>query len=174
MKILIGTTSEQKRKIIENILERSDSVFEIIPCEVDSGIVEQPLDEQTTTQGSINRASNAIELNKNNSEYDLSIGLEAGLCIVNNLYHLVCIASIIDRMGSVYTGVSKKNPLPKTVSDRVKSGEQFGEVIREFEKEIVPQNSNISELISELINRTKGFSEALEISLLKLRNKEYF
>lgn len=171
MKILLGTTSEQKLGIIKNILEKETKNLSIVPVEVSSGITDQPLDELTTIQGSINRAKNAT---KEEKIYDISVGMEAGLTLVNNIYHLVCIVSIIDRDQNIYTGISEKTPLPKEVSDRIKNNEEFGIVIRDFEKKYQNLNTKISELISELISRNKSFSEALQKSFIQYGNKDLF
>ncbi len=160
MKILIGTTSEQKIGIVKNVLKSKNINAEIIPVEVNSDIVDQPLDEETTMQGSINRALNATKQNKD-TDYDFSIGLEGGLVLINDNFNLVCAVSIVDKNQNIFTGISQKTPLPQKVSERVKNGEQFGIVIRELEKET-----------SELINRTKSFSEALENALIKYENKK--
>lgn len=172
MKITIGTTSEQKIDIIKRYLNEKGEQYEITPNEVDSGITEQPIDEETVIIGSINRARNAMQKNKS---YSFSLGLEGGLSKANDLFHLVCVASIIDTDGNIFTGISKKMPLPKEVSEKVKRGDQFGIAIREFEREVdTKENSNMKKLVSELINRTESFREAFEIALLKYKNKKYF
>ena len=101
---IVGSTSEQKIKIIK------DSIFgsEIIPVSLESGITDQPLDEETTIRGSINRAQNAIvAYNDVNDVFDFSIGLEGGLSFINGLYNLVCVVSIVDDKGRVH--VWKRN-----------------------------------------------------------------
>jgi len=85
MKIILGSTSEQKIKIIKDLI--SDA--EIVPVSVESGITDQPLDEETTIRGSINRAQNAIIAH--NDVFDFSIGLEGGLSFINGIYNLVCV-----------------------------------------------------------------------------------
>lgn len=171
MKILVGTTSEQKIEIVKNILKSKNIDAEIIPVEVNSDIVEQPLDEETTIQGSINRALNAIEQNKE-ANYDFSIGLEGGLVSINDNFNLVCAVSIINKNRNIFTGISRKIPLPQKVSERVQNGEQFGIVIREFEREVSGQDNATQDLVKELINRTKSFSEASEKALMKYENKK--
>lgn len=173
MKILIGTTSDQKIEIIKKVLDKSGVTYDAVPYKVESGIVDQPIDEGTTIQGSINRATNAVQLN-GNDEYDLAVGLEGGLCMINDLYHLVCVVSIVNKDKRVFTGVSRKTPLPRVVSERINRNEQFGDVIRGFEKEIDAKNEDIIELTTELVNRTKSFSEAFGIALFKFRNEKYF
>ncbi|MDD4761828.1 MAG: DUF84 family protein [Candidatus Pacebacteria bacterium] len=172
MKILIGTASLGKLSIIEKCLERSKVDFIILPFEVESRISDQPLNEKETIRGSINRALNAI--NKHNNDFDLSLGLEAGLEQVNKIYHLVCVVSIIDKDKNEYTGISKKIPLPKKVSKEIENNGQFSEAIREFEKNEKTESSDIKNLVNELINRTESFSEAFNIAFMKYKNRSFF
>ena len=55
-KILLGTTSENKIKIVRDYFNNN---FDVIPKGVESGILEQPLSEEMTIKGAINRAKNA-------------------------------------------------------------------------------------------------------------------
>lgn len=159
MIILLGTTSEQKINIIKkNLMEVLDSSFDLIPYKVNSGVSDQPLDLKTTKQGAKNRMLNAIE--HHNGIYDYSIGLEGGLVKKdNNTFHLVCVAAIKSFPDRFSFGISDLIPLPKTVSDLVEKGEQFGKVIRDYYKE-----SNFAEsedkIIKELISREASFSQA--------------
>lgn len=174
MKILIGTTSEQKINIIKKFLvSRNLTDAEIKPFGVESGIADQPLDEKTTIQGSITRAMNAVKAN-GEGDFDFSLGLEAGLEEINGIYHIVCTASIVDEDNNIYTGVSKKLPLPTEVSSEVKKGGEFGVIIREFDAKTNGKPEEIESLVKELINRTDGFSEAFGIAFLKYGNRDFF
>lgn len=171
-KIFLGTTSESKLEIVKSVL-RAD--YEIIPVEVKSGIVDQPLDEDTTIKGAINRAKNAVN---SSQDYEFSIGLEGGLEKINDLYHLVCVVALVNQGGDVYMGISNKLPLPKDVSVRIENGEQFGMAIREFMKNIQNNSSNNSiqliEHIQELIDRKKSFSIALNMALFAFKFSDKF
>ncbi len=171
-KILLGTTSQPKLDIVKSVL-RSD--YEIVPVDVESGVADQPLDEGTTIEGAVNRAKNAAS---SSQEYEFSIGLEGGLEKINSLYYLVCVVALVDRRGNVYIGISNKLPLPKEVSECIAEGEQFGEAIREFMKDIQNNSLNNStqliEHIQELIDRKKSFSIALNTALFALKFSEKF
>jgi len=172
MNIFLGTTSEQKINIVKNVLSKKHIESDITPTEVDSSIDNQPLSEEITIQGSINKARDAIQ--KNGNIYDISVGMEGGLVLVNDVYNLVCAVSIVDKENRVYTGISKKISLPKKVSERIKNGEQFGVVIREFEKELIDKNEEVSNVIQELIERKQSFFEAFAYALFQYNNKTFF
>lgn len=171
-KILLGTTSQSKLEIVKSIL-RTD--YEIIPVDVESGVTDQPLNEDTTIKGAVNRAKNAA---RSSQEYEFSIGLEGGLGKINNLYYLVCVAALVNQRGDVYIGISNKLPLPKEVSECIGRGEQFGVAIREFMKNIQNNSLNDStqliEHVQELIDRKKSFSMALNTALFAFKFREKF
>ena len=103
------------------------------------------------------------------------MGLEAGLVLLNDLFHLVCVAALTDKYGNVYVGVSKKLPLPKKVSESIKKNDQFGLVIREYKQSLGAScDRNIFELIEELICRRNSFIEAIESVLLQFQHKTLF
>jgi len=166
--IFLGTTSQAKLDIVKSLLGEN---YNVIPTNVDSGVTNQPLDENTTIQGTINRAKSAI---KPDEVYKFSVGLEGGLVKINGLYYLVCVTALIDCFGNVYVGISRKLPLPKEVSNEVKSGKQFGEVIRRFMKDTKETSPSFIEHIQELIDRKKSFSEALNSALLIYKFKKEF
>ena len=159
MIILSGSASEQKTDILETALKKIlGRGFDVLPLKVESGIVEQPLDPETTVQGSINRARNAVCAFV--GEYDFSVGMEAGLVMIDGVYHLVCVATIFDRAGNFATGQSAPLRLPEVVSERVAAGKKFGEVIRGYRSR---ENLTAKEqmLAESLIGRRAGFTQAI-------------
>jgi inosine/xanthosine triphosphatase len=78
MKIAIGTTSESKTAIVKAFFGDIKN-FMIVPCDVSSGITDQPLDEFTTREGALNRAKNALDMTLE-TDINFSLGLEGGSC----------------------------------------------------------------------------------------------
>ena len=172
MKIVLGSTSETKIGILKDCLNpmiKGD--FEVSGVEVDSEITDQPLDENVTIQGSINRAMNA--LNKSNDS-EIGVGLEGGLHEINDKgYFLICSAAIVDKDGQVSVGVGGKLQLPKEVSDGVKEGKQFGELIREYEEKH-KEDEDVMPLVQALISRKESFEQAIKNAYLSHKNKKHF
>jgi len=86
----------------------------------------------------------------------------------------VCVASIVDKEGQIYTGVSGKTPLPREITEKIKDGEEFGALIKDFETNIVNPNEDMKSLIAELVKRTQSFSDAFDSALMQYQYKEYF
>lgn len=170
MKILLGTTSDQKASILR---EAVGDFFEydLITYDVDSGITDQPLDIETTIQGAVNRAQNSIIEFKKNSENDdyFGVGLEGGLVDVDGVYNLVCVAAFINQRDNIGLGISEYILLPEDVSNSIKEGLQFGEVIRDFQESIKGSNNQeLKERVENLINRKQSFTEAITRAISNL------
>ena len=169
MKIALGTTSEQKKAIVERVAVKTWPDLEILSCDVPSGIADQPLSLDETIMGSINRATHASQVN---GDFVYAIGMEAGLQKWNDVYYLVCSVAINDHQNS-FIGLSSPVPVPNEVSRLVLEGLQFGEEIRKY-RETKSLDQKMQLIIDELINRSDSFSTALERALEQLLNKGIF
>lgn len=98
----------------------------------------------------------------------MGLGLEGGLTFVfgDDKYYLVCVAVIKDSFGNDFVGISGKLALPQNVSDLVKSGKEFGKVIREEALKINDSNGYYQELIS----RKFSFKQAINNAFLNYFN----
>lgn len=172
MKIAVGTQSQSKLEILQGAI-RSIGIddLELIPTDVDSGITYQPLDEKTTVRGSTNRAKNAIKAHPGTA---IGLGLEGGLEEVQDgLYYLVCAATITTNKGATYVGISGKVALPKEVSAAIKDGEQFGDVIRQYQQEHKSDELVVA-LTERLINRKHDFTEAITNAFQAYQNSSHY
>lgn len=172
VKIAIGSTSKAKIDILKNCMKSMiGEEFEVFAFDVDSEIPDQPLDEDTTIQGSINRAKNALKKMEN---VDFAVGLEGGLHEIDNKgYFLICSAAIVDREGYVSVGIGGKLQLPKGVSNGVKEGRQFGELIRQYEEQH-KNDKNVLPLVQALISRKEAFDQAVKNAYLSYQNRKHF
>jgi len=156
MKVMIGSENQDKIKIVKNVLAELHLDVDALGVKVDSGITDQPLDKKTAQKGAIRRARNA---KKKYSNADFWIGLEGGLHDYGEGYHLVTYACLIDDKGGEYIGKGEEIHLPEEVSEKVKNGEWFGDVIRKYAK-----NNEIEE---NLITRLDPFTRAVQYSYVE-------
>ncbi len=161
-KIALGSASEDKRRILEEVLTDLEIKAKVTSVLVKSNITDQPLDEATTLAGARNRA---IAAKKANEGVEVGIGLEGGLVSIQNLgYFLVCAAVIVDKNMREFVGISSKLRLPTKVSEKICEGKQFGQIIREFAA-YQNKNSYGSKVASLLISRKHAFKEAINCAL---------
>ncbi len=146
LKISIGTTSAQKIGYLKEVLDEIGIKAEIIPTEVKSGVSDQPITEEETQTGSINRAKAAFEKAE---DVDFGIGIEVGyLKNSKNDYEMFCCTTIIDANDFVQTCTSSKFLLPEFHQKVLKENKYLGEYVREYKKEInKPHTNYIRELV---------------------------
>ncbi len=163
IKIALGSTSEDKRRILELVLTDLKIKAKVTSVLVKSNITDQPLDEATTLAGARNRA---IAAKKTNEAMEVGIGLEGGLVFIQNLgYFLVCAAVIVDKDMREFVGISSKLRLPTEVSKKIFKGKQFGQIIHKFAA-YQNKNSYGNKIASLLVSREQAFKEAINCALL--------
>src|SRR3989344_4341066 len=114
MKIALGSTSIDKANILKEILGEFFKDLEFQTYDVSSGITDQPLDEETTITGAINRAQTIRE---RNIKSDLFVGLEGGLSLIHNNYFLVCVVALINKKGDLFLGINRKKLFSEAISN---------------------------------------------------------
>lgn len=94
--IAVGSNNPVKIQAIKNALNGEN--IKVVPCAALSKVRAQPLSNEETQQGAINRAKDCLE--KTNSE--VAIGLEAGVVFIENQVYLCHWGAIADRNHNVY------------------------------------------------------------------------
>ncbi|MEI7689364.1 MAG: DUF84 family protein [Candidatus Saccharibacteria bacterium] len=168
MRIVLGSKSEDKLKILIDCLNSLNIKYdEILGQSVSSDIPEQPTSKEETAIGSLNRSRNAFNTIDEKEEL-IAIGLEGGLTKKDNIYNLICTATIYDGL-DIITDSSDPVPLPPYVSKCIENGEEFGIIIREYSK-TCDSDKYKCENIEELISRKKSFSQAIHKCLASKYN----
>jgi inosine/xanthosine triphosphatase len=153
MKIILGSKSQEKLNIAKTAFKQLYVDTQVHAEEVASGITGQPLDKETTKLGAINRAKHVLD---NHSDIDFALGLEGGLHQYDDGYHLITFACLIDKQGASFIGSGEEIHLPKEVSEKVKAGGWFGDVIREYAED----NPIDDDLVSHLTPFTQAIQNA--------------
>jgi non-canonical (house-cleaning) NTP pyrophosphatase len=158
--ILLGSISKNKinytREILTDILPIT---FDLLPLKVDSMVNEQPLDLNETICGAKNRATVAIKAY--NKKFDYSIGLEGGLVMKNGIFRLVCVAAVLSADNVQHLGISDEIILPSDVSNMIKQGKQFGDIIYSYNKKYDADTKRKNK-IKELKERRRSFQTAIQ------------
>jgi inosine/xanthosine triphosphatase len=122
MDIAVGSLNPVKIEAVRTIMERVFGNVRIIPAEVDSGVPEQPFGDDTR-KGAVNRAKAAL------GDHSLSVGIEAGVFeMYGNLYDVQHCA-VIDRNGTITTGMSSGFRYPDKIADMVRNGMSVGKAM---------------------------------------------
>lgn len=107
-KVYVGSTNPVKLKAVATVF----SDFEVIGLDVDSKVGNQPLSDQETIKGAINRAQSL-------PRGHLRIGLEAGVEESLGILFLVNWGVLIDEDDHHYYAGGTRIPLPKFIKDKL-------------------------------------------------------
>lgn len=149
-----------------------DLIFHTVPVSVPSGVADQPMTDQETLEGALNRVNNAHTAHP---KADYWIGIEGG--VEAHAGELTAFAWVVVRSGS---GIGKARSasffLPGVVADLVAQGMELGEA-----DDVVFRKSNskqasgaIGLLTDNAVDRTQLYEQAVALALVRFKNEELY
>lgn len=165
MKIAIGSTNPTKIRAVRKILRRLYPRAEFVAIEVPSGVPGQPIGDEQTRRGAVNRARAVRQI----AHADFGVGLEAGI-IETEFGMMTCAwVAIVDRRGRLGIGGSTNMLLPPQVVKRLKAGAELGEAMDEFAniKNVKHKMGAIGVLTRGLSNRQKAYEEIVKLAVVR-------
>lgn len=175
MKVIVGSKNPVKSQAVENILKKiypSEEV-EVLSREVDSGVPDQPLGQDETIQGSVNRAKNAYS-----DEFDLSVGIESGLVPAKETitgYVDMQWCAIYDGE-KVTLGVSAGFEYPPHVVEEVLKGREVGHVMDELTgvDNLGKKRGAVSFLTNGLLDRVGNSEQCVLMAMVPWMNSDLY
>lgn len=151
MKLYVGSINRVKVSAVVEALKDFD--VNIIPFEATSEVGAQPIGDEQTLQGAINRA-------KSLPENGLRIGLEAGVSLLNNQLYLINYGVLIDENNKIYTAGGTKLPLPDAIKELIfDKGLELADAMKEYYnvEGIKHQNGAVGYFTCDLVKRKEIF-----------------
>lgn len=134
LKIAVGTTVEQKIGYLKEVLDEIGISAEIIPVDVKSGVSDQPITEDETQTGSMNRAKAAFEKIE---DADFGIGIEVGYRKNKDEdFEMFCCTSIFGKGEAIASCFSTKFLLPDFHQQILKENKYLGEYVHKYKEEV--------------------------------------
>lgn len=121
--IAIGSTNRVKIQAVKNALNNES--IQVIPCSALSNVRPQPLSDEETLQGAINRAKDCLE----KTDSALAIGLEAGIAFLHDQTYLCHWGAIIDRNLNTYFTNGPLILLPDVYKEPLLDGENLEDIM---------------------------------------------
>ncbi|MBO4503173.1 MAG: inosine/xanthosine triphosphatase, partial [Candidatus Methanomethylophilus sp.] len=121
--IVVGSTNHVKVEAVREVMERVFGDVRVTGINVDSGVPDQPFEEQTR-QGAINRAKAAL------GDHDMAVGIEAGVFEKELGLYDIQFCAILDRSGRLTVGTGSGFMYPPAVADLVRKGQTVGEAMK--------------------------------------------
>ncbi len=129
--IALGTTSDQKIKYLEEVISELGFTACIISVKTDSGVSEQPMTEDETMTGSVNRAVTALCAVP---EANVGLGIEVGYNPIDGgKYEIFCFASIVNN------------------DQELLSQKSYGFILPRFHQQIIEKNISLSDHVRDYI-----------------------
>jgi len=174
MKIIVSSKNPVKINSTTEAFEKvfPKEKFETVGVSVSSEVSDQPMTEEETLQGAINRANNAYKKDKN---ADFWVGIEGGIQEINN--ELMTFAWVyIKTEELVGKGRSASFFLPPKIVELIREGKELGvadDIV--FGKTNSKQkNGAIGILTGDLIVRKTLYIPAIIIALIPFRNQKLY
>jgi inosine/xanthosine triphosphatase len=157
MLVSIGTKNKAKTAAITNVLNQYFEEVQYIPIDVSSDVSDQPLSDEETRQGAINRALNALS----QTGADLNFGLEGGVRMIDG--SMYCCNWLKD--GTVITAAGALFLLPNEIANEIHAGKELGPVMDEFtnSKGIRHNLGAVGVFTANLVNRTEMFEHIVKL-----------
>ncbi|HAQ06263.1 MAG TPA: DUF84 domain-containing protein [Bacillus bacterium] len=159
MRIAIGSKNPAKITAVEEAFK--GYAYEITAVDAISGVSEQPMSDEETIKGAINRAVEAAE----KGEAFIGIGLEGG--VQRTPYGLVLCnwgALAAKGMKPIIAGGARL-PLPESIAQALAAGSELGPVMDEYarKKNVRKNEGAVGVFTNGQINRSEMFLHVMKL-----------
>ncbi|RDV16904.1 non-canonical purine NTP phosphatase [Pontibacter diazotrophicus] len=149
-----------------------DVEFKAVPVSVPSGVADQPMTDEETLEGAMNRVQNAFDANP---DADFWIGIEGGVASIG--HELAAFAWVVikskELLGKARSGTFF---LPRAVTELVEQGIELGTA-----DDMVFNHSNskqkggaIGILTGNVLDRKELYEQAVVLALVPFRNEQLY
>lgn len=174
-KLVVASKNPVKLTAVKNAFQKvfPNESFEIIGVSVESGVPDQPMGEQETYQGALNRVNAASKLHP---EADYCIGQEGGLQEHQGQLMASAWICIKSRAGKLGHGRTGGFIIPEKMAELVKAGQELGHAADSlFNTTNIKQSSGtIGMLTNNVIDRSTYYTEAVVLALIPFINPDSY
>ncbi|MFA1642392.1 DUF84 family protein [Chryseomicrobium imtechense] len=118
----IGTQNKAKIQAVKNACEKAGVIFDFQPFPAESDVAAQPISDEETRRGAINRATHALR----ETESEIAIGLEGGVKWIEGTLYLCNWGALVTKDGETFTAMGAGLPLPEEIAEGIRAGQELG------------------------------------------------
>lgn len=175
MKIIVTSKNPVKVEAVKEAFQKvfNNNTITIDGLAVPSGVSDQPLSDQETITGAMNRLNNAMSIN---SKADYYVSIEAGINDIEGEMYNYAWVFIKNRENKLGKSKTDTFVLPSRVRELILEGKELGKA-----DDIVFGHTNskqtigsIGILTNNLITRTSYYTEAIILALIPFMNSELY
>lgn len=174
-KIIVASKNPVKINAVQEAFGRmfKGEYFDVCGVSVSSGVSDQPMTDEETYTGALNRARNA---QAQHSEGDYWVGIEGGLEEKNTEFEVFAWVVIRSKNNKYGKGRTATFFLPQKVADLIKQGKELGEATDVVFKEnnTKQKQGAIGMLTDGNLNRTAYYIDPTIIALIPFKNPELY
>lgn len=174
-KVAVGSQNKAKLAAVEQVFGRVFEGVEINGYDVESGVSDQPMNDEESIEGAKSRAVAAMEQDES---ADYGVGLEGNVVTIAGRMFLHGWVAVADRSGTVGLGHSSGLELPESIRKELEAGKELGPVLQEMlgdeDNEIRHSTGTNGVLSGELYTRVDEFTHATACALAKFIKPELY
>ncbi|PWU23484.1 inosine/xanthosine triphosphatase [Candidatus Cerribacteria bacterium 'Amazon FNV 2010 28 9'] len=175
MYIAVGSTNQVKIHAVMAGVEHMWPTAQVEGFETSSGVSEQPMTDEETKIGSMNRAIQALNILEQvhggtlfgHDEIFLGVGLEGGVDLTPDGLMNVVWCSVVDQKENMYSTSGARFVLPKIIADRISAGEEMGPVMDHLVKDanVKKKQGMIGVVTDGFFNRTDEYASIARLTI---------
>jgi inosine/xanthosine triphosphatase len=172
VKIAVGSNNPIKIKACEVVANKVWQDVEVVNFDVDSGISDQPMNEQETIQGAKTRARAARE----QGDADYGFGLEGSVMEVDGKMFLTGWVAVVNREGDFGIGSGGHILLPEQIAQRVRDGGEIGPIMDDIlhKKNTKQGQGAVGTLTGGLKPRQQSFEDGVLYAMTRFIKPELY
>lgn len=173
--IAVGSQNKAKNDAVKTAFMKRFPSVELQGFDIPSGIADQPLSDEESIEGAVNRARGALA-KMATAQY--GVGLEGNVVTISDRMFLHGWVAIIDRHDTIGIGHSSGLELPDTLRTAIEAGGELGPLLQEMlddkDNEIRHSQGTNGVLSDGLYTRVDEFVDATTVALAKFLKPELY
>lgn len=161
MKVIVGTRNKAKIEAVERVFNRYFEQVELHSQPTPSRVSEQPIGNDETRQGAVNRSLEALSCDGD----VIGVGLEGGVMYVGNTMYVCNWGALALKDGTILTAAGAQIPLPENIRREIESGRELGPLVESlFQQQGIRQGEGAMGIFtSGVVTRMKLFDHIMEL-----------
>lgn len=170
MKIVVGSTNPTKINAVREAFEKYYPDCEVVGVSVKSGVSEQPMSEEETMRGAVNRAKLVI------GESDFGVGIEGGVTELDGKMYECAWACVVSQNGEIGLGGGLYFELPPKVAKEIRGGGELGPVMDRLtgESDVKKKSGAIGVFTKGQLSRKEAYVQLVLSAMIKFVSPEWF
>lgn len=166
MEVVIGSTNQAKIDAVSAVFNKAFLEVRFDSVAAESGIGNQPMTDEASIEGAINRADDAM---RQYPDADYAVGLEGNVAMIAGRMVLHGWVVIKSQDGEMGLGHSAGVVLPKSIQAQVEAGQELGPLVQSMladeQNEVRHSSGTNGILTGGLYTRVDEFTHATQCAL---------